>query len=71
MSTATLSINFNGQPLSVPVGTTVAQLLELAEIRSRLVAVEVNLEILAHDVHVSHALQAGDTIEVVTLVGGG
>ena len=66
-----LTIEFNGQSFEVPTGTTIEQLLVLAEIRSRLVAVEVNLEILAHDMHVSHALQAGDTIEVVTLVGGG
>lgn len=71
MTSSSVSIRFNGQPLEVPVGTTVAQLLEIAEIRSRLVAVEVNLEILSHDEHTTHAVKAGDAIEVVTLVGGG
>lgn len=71
MSGSTVSIHFNGGPLEVPDGTTVAQLLEIAEIRSRLIAVEVNLEILAHEEHATHALRSGDTIEVVTLVGGG
>ncbi len=71
MSNSNISIQFNGQTLDVPSGTTVAQLLELAEIRSRLVAVEVNLEILPQPAHATHALGAGDTIEVVTLVGGG
>ncbi len=39
--------------------------------RSQLVAVEVNLEIVPHEQHATHEVQAGDTIEVVTLVGGG
>jgi thiamine biosynthesis protein ThiS len=46
-------------------------LLEHSGIRTKLVAVEVNLEIVAHEEHAAHQVQAGDTIEVVTLVGGG
>ena len=53
------------------MGTTIAQLLEHAGIRSKLVAVEVNLEIVPHEEHTAHQVRAGDTIEVVTLVGGG
>jgi sulfur carrier protein len=71
MGTPPLTINFNGQPLDVPDGTTVAQLLELAAIRSKLVAVEINLEILSHEEHATYPVRAGDKIEVVTLVGGG
>lgn len=66
-----LAIHFNGQPLDVPVGTTIEQLLALAEIRSRLVAVEVNREIVPRAAHAAHLVAAGDTIEAVTLVGGG
>ena len=68
---STISVRFNGETLDVPAGTTVAELLERAAIRTKLVAVEVNLEIVAHEDHVTHQVQAGDTIEVVTLVGGG
>lgn len=66
-----LNIEFNGQPLVVPAGTTIEQLLALAEIRSRLVAVEVNREIVPRANHASQLVAAGDTIEAVTLVGGG
>ena len=66
-----LNIEFNGQPLVVPSGTTIEQLLALAEIRSRLVAVEVNREIVPRGNHASQLVAAGDTIEAVTLVGGG
>ena len=30
-----------------------------------------NAEIVPHEEHTAHQVQAGDTIEVVTLVGGG
>jgi sulfur carrier protein len=71
MTDPQITLRFNGQTLEVPVGTTVAELLERAAIRTKLVAVEVNLEIVGHEEHATHQVQAGDTIEVVTLVGGG
>lgn len=72
MSTpANVSINFNGQPTEVAPNTTIAQLLEVAEIRSRLVAVEVNMEIVARENFATQTVSAGDVVEVVTLVGGG
>ena len=71
MTKTRISIRFNGEPMDVPLGTTVAELLERAAIRTKLVAVEVNLEIVTHAEHMTHQVQAGDTIEVVTLVGGG
>ena len=71
MTESGISIRFNGETMEVPLGTTVAELLERAGIRTKLVAVEVNLEIVAHEEHAAHPVQTGDTIEVVTLVGGG
>ncbi len=71
MTVPQITIHFNGNAIEVPVGTTVAELLEDAAIRTKLVAVEVNLEIVAYEEHATHQIQAGDTIEVVTLVGGG
>ena len=65
------TIEFNGQPFEVPSGTTIEQLLVLAEIRSRLVAVEVNRELVPRALHSSQLVLDGDTIEAVTLVGGG
>lgn len=71
MTSANITIQFNGQTLDVPARTTIEQLLALAEIRSRLVAVEVNLEIVPREQHALHCLAPGDVIEAVTLVGGG
>ncbi len=71
MTTNNITIQFNGQQLDIPVGTSIEQLLILAEIRSRLVAVEVNLEIVPREQHASHCPAPGDIIEAVTLVGGG
>lgn len=66
-----ISIRFNGEVKEVPMGTTIGALLEQSGIRTKLVAVEVNMQIVAHEEHSAHQVQAGDTIEVVTLVGGG
>ncbi len=66
-----ITIHFNGQPMQVPYGISIVELLSLAEIRSRLVAVEVNLEIVPREQHSERRVNAGDTIEAVTLVGGG
>lgn len=70
-SSNAITITFNGQPMQLSATCSIAQLLELAEIRSKLVAVEVNLEIVPRNKHDSHIVQAGDAIEAVTLVGGG
>lgn len=70
-SQATIDITFNGQSMQVPVDCSISQLLELAQIRSKLVAVEVNMEIVPKSLHESHLVKSGDAIEAVTLVGGG
>ena len=71
MTEAMIQVQFNGRELMVPRGATLADLLETAEMRSRLVAVEVNLNIVPREQHASLAVCNGDVIEAVTLVGGG
>lgn len=71
MSSGLVSIQFNGQAIDLAEGTTVSQLLELAEIRNQIVAVEINLEIVPREEHATHRIQEGDIVEAVTLVGGG
>jgi sulfur carrier protein len=66
-----MEISVNGQPREVPEGSTVADLLEILELDSRQVAVEVNLELVPRARHVERPLVAGDQLEIVTLVGGG
>jgi thiamine biosynthesis protein ThiS len=55
----------------VPDGITVQGLLEQLEIRHGRVAVERNLEIVPKRAFADTVLQDGDSLEIVTLVGGG
>jgi len=66
-----LTIILNGEPRQARPDSTVAELLAAMEITAKHVAVEVNLEIVPRSRHAEHRLQAGDRVEVVTLVGGG
>jgi thiamine biosynthesis protein ThiS len=66
-----LTIQFNGQPTSVPDGTTIEELIQSAGIPSRFCAVERNLEIVPKNRYAITTVEENDSIEVVTLVGGG
>jgi len=46
-------------------------LLSELQLTPKLVAVEVNREVVSRRLHETHVLCAGDEVEVVTLVGGG
>ncbi len=65
------TIQFNGQPTSVPEGTTIEDLIQSAGIPSRFCAVERNLEIVPKNRYAITTVEENDSIEVVTLVGGG
>ncbi|HBE68718.1 MAG TPA: thiamine biosynthesis protein ThiS [Planctomycetaceae bacterium] len=71
MTDQAITLTFNGRPTEVPRGTTITQLLEIGEIRASVVAVERNKEIVPREQHATTEVEAGDTIEAVTLVGGG
>jgi sulfur carrier protein len=64
-------ITVNGKATDVKDGCTIGQLLEQLEIKRDRVAVEVNLDIVPKASHDSHALAAGDVVEIVQFVGGG
>lgn len=66
-----MQITLNGTPREVATATTLAELLTQLGTRPQQVAVEVNRELVPRSRHPSHVLQAGDTVEIVTLVGGG
>ena len=65
-----IHVQVNGQARALPVGTTVAALVALLEVRGRY-AVEVNGEIVPRSTHAGHALHGGDRVEVVAAIGGG
>lgn len=66
-----LQITVNAEPRDVQPGTTVAELLQQLNRQPHLVAVERNGELIPRTRHAECQLQAGDRVEVVTLVGGG
>ena len=66
-----MTLTINGTPTQAPDGLTVAQLLTNRGLLGRPCAVEVNAKLVPKDQHADHALADGDTLEIVTLVGGG
>ncbi len=61
----------NGAAHQIPEGSTVAQLLDVLQVKPERVVVEVNLTILKRAQHPTTTLKAGDRVEIVQLVGGG
>ena len=66
-----IQIEVNGAPRAVPQGTTLAQLVESLGLRPEVVAVERNQVLVRRSERATAELEAGDRIELVTLVGGG
>ena len=66
-----MTIEVNGKPREIANGTSVASLLDELGVKQPHVAVELNLEVVPRAEHAATALQEGDRLEVVTLVGGG
>lgn len=66
-----MQVQLNGQSREIPEGVTVGALLTLLGLPAGQVAVEVNSEVVTRAKHSVTVLQSGDTIEVVTFVGGG
>lgn len=66
-----ISIYVNGDASTAAQGTTLAGLVEARGLASSQVAVEINKAIVPRAQHAERVLEAGDRIEIVTLVGGG
>jgi thiamine biosynthesis protein ThiS len=70
-STDSIEITVNGDLRRVRTGLTVADLILDLGLADRRVAVERNRDVVPRARHREERLQAGDRLEVVTLVGGG
>jgi thiamine biosynthesis protein ThiS len=66
-----IDISVNGRAMRVPAGSTLAQLLLSLELDRARVAVEHNLRVVPRAEHAAVRLNHGDTLEIVTFVGGG
>jgi thiamine biosynthesis protein ThiS len=66
-----LHVRINGEQRSVPVGTTIAELICTIGLDPERVAVERNLVIVARSTLAEVAVEDGDAFEIVHFVGGG
>ena len=66
-----IDIVVNDEELSIAAGSSVTDLLERLDIRTKAIAVEINRNVISGDRHATTVVNAGDRLEVVTLVGGG
>ena len=66
-----VEIRLNGEPYRVPSGSTVADLVRRLELAEERVAVELDRRIVRRPEWPAVTLQAGATVEVVQIVGGG
>ena len=66
-----IEVRVNGEPRQLGAGSTVASLVEERGHAPEVVAVERNRELVPRARHADVRLEAGDEVEVVTLVGGG
>lgn len=66
-----MRIRLNGAERELEPGTSVAALVRQLALAPEEVAVEVNGELVPRRLHAERALAEGDSVELVTLVGGG
>ena len=66
-----IQVAVNGEDVSVPTGSTLAELLKRLSLDGRPVAVEHNRRVVPKAEHGAVRLNHGDTVEIVTFVGGG
>jgi sulfur carrier protein len=67
----TITLRLNGEERRSPAGLSLEELLCHCGYEPRLVVVEFNGSILARRHWLEQPVQAGDVLEVVTIVGGG
>lgn len=70
-STDAITLQVNGEPRQCSPHTALPAFLKLMGLNPRLVAVEYNGEILHRQLWETTEMQAGDRLEIVTIVGGG
>jgi len=65
------TIRLNGQPQTTALACSIAELLVQLEITNPAIAIEVNGEIVSAVDFSNRKIVDGDSVEIVSLVGGG
>ena len=66
-----MRVSVNGEGRDLRSGTTVAELVRELGLRSEQVAVELDQRLVRREDHERTVLREDDSVELVTLVGGG
>ena len=66
-----MELTVNGKKLEATDGATIITLLEEVQINPLRVAVQLNQRIVKRELYERTALQAGDTLEIITFMAGG
>ena len=66
-----MEVKVNGETLSVPEDSSLAQLIELLSLGNNRIAVELNQEIVPRSEYDLLQLREGDSLEIVQAIGGG
>lgn len=66
-----ITVTVNGEIQHINAGTSVSSLLNMMNISPHRVAIEYNMEILDKKQFDLVLLKEGDTLEIITFVGGG
>jgi len=66
-----ISFKVNGDDFTSAEGMTLMQLIQEMKLEQKRIAVELNEEIVPRSRHNEVILKAGDSVEVVTAIGGG
>lgn len=64
-------ITVNGEERTIPEGQTIERLVNDIRVPHPAYAVEVNRTLIPRREHATTVLSPGDSVEIVTLVGGG
>ena len=66
-----IRITVNGRSVELNESMTIEHMLDSVDVPPNYLAVEVNAEVVPREEYTTHAIQDGDQVELVTLVGGG
>ena len=66
-----MMISINKKQMSLPNDTTVSSLLEILDIESKFIAVEINMAIVPKSEFKTYKLREHDNVEIINPVGGG
>ena len=66
-----MNILLNNKSETLFDGTTIQKLLEDKNIKDIYFAVEINRKIIPKSLHCRHIIKDGDSIEIITAIGGG